>query len=155
MSEPPARFFEWDYAQGVVILYERLGECNSCGDCCMAAIRFAVAGRLAAGNTPWAVVGNGGPDTDGHGIWSEVSVSESAMNQGDSGQRRFFKITDVTPGSAPCEQLTEDKRCKIHDTKPLFHKSWPMSPRQVTPFERCSYAFRELARWPIANLSRS
>ncbi|HLY26069.1 MAG TPA: hypothetical protein VKQ72_07005 [Aggregatilineales bacterium] len=146
MTEMSKRFFEWDYEQGVVILYERLGECNGCGDCCMAAIRFSVAGKLAGGNSPWDVVANGGPDTDGHGVWSEV--------QADT-QRRFFKITQIVPGSTPCEQLTEDKRCKIHDVKPLFHKSWPMSPRQVTPFERCSYSFRELARWPIADLNQS
>jgi hypothetical protein len=146
MPEAPGRFFEWDYEQGVVILYERVGECNGCGDCCMAAIRFAIAGRVPGGEASWENIGNGGMDTDGHGVWSEVRKDN---------MRRFFKITAVTPGSQRCERLTEDNRCTIHATKPLFHKSWPMSPRQVTPFERCSYTFRELARWPIAELDQA
>ena len=41
MSE--LRFFEWDYMRGVVTEYARLGECNGCGDCCKAMIRFHVA----------------------------------------------------------------------------------------------------------------
>ena len=54
------RFFEWNYDDGIVIAYERLGECNGCGDCCRAEIRFNVTGELTPGNTPWEERGNGG-----------------------------------------------------------------------------------------------
>src|SRR5712691_7519931 len=76
MSDPQNQFYEWNYDEGVVILYERLGECNGCGDCCMAAIQFAVAGRLTHGSKPWEQHGNGGSDTTASGVWSEVRVGE-------------------------------------------------------------------------------
>jgi Fe-S-cluster containining protein len=137
----PDRFFEWDYDNGVVVEYERLGECNGCGACCMAVIQFAVAGRLNGSNNDWATVGNGGPATSGKGVWSEIHVG---------GKRRFFQIADVDRNANHrCENLAEDNRCTIQQSKPLFHKAWPMSPRQVTPFELCSYSFREIARWPL------
>ena len=139
-------FYEWNYDEGVVIAYERLGDCNGCGACCMAAIQFAVAGRLAQGNRSWEEYGNGGSDTNAHGSWTEVRIGN---------ERRFFQILDPKPNSERCQHLTEDLRCDIHFTKPLFHKSWPMSPRQVTPFEQCSYTFREIKRWPLDGLEAS
>jgi hypothetical protein len=146
VSDGQYRFYEWNYDEGVVILYERIGECNGCGDCCLAAIQFTVAGRLNKGERPWEEYGNGGSDTTGHDIWSEARVGD---------ERRFFRIVDTQLNGGRCRHLTEDMRCDIHFTKPLFHKSWPMSPRQVTPFERCSYTFRELARWPLGALTPS
>jgi Fe-S-cluster containining protein len=146
MADEPLIFYEWDYDAGVVIAYERLGECNGCGDCCMAAIQFAVTGRLGQGSTPWEEHGNGGSSTTAQGVWSEVRVG---------GQRRFFRVNDSKPGSDRCKNLTEDLRCNIHFTKPLFHKSWPTAPRQIMAFERCSYTFREVARWPLDTLQPS
>lgn len=144
--DPKNLFYEWNYDEGVVILYERLNECNGCGDCCMAAIQFAVAGRLTKGERPWEEHGNGGSDTTGTNIWSEVRVGE---------ERRFFRQIEAKPGTGRCQNLTEDMRCAIHFTKPLFHKSWPMAPRQITEFKRCSYTFRELARWSLDTLQPS
>src|SRR5262249_14676387 len=88
----------------------------------------------------------GGPSTSGQGIWSEVRVGS---------ERRFFRQVSGKPGPDRCKHLTEDLRCDIHFTKPLFHKSWPMAPRQITEFKRCSYTFRELARWPLDTLQPS
>src|SRR5258708_5824830 len=146
MSDPQNQFYEWNYDEGVVILYERLGECNGCGDCCMAAIQFAVAGRLTHGSTPWEQHGNGGSETTASGVWSEVRVGA---------ERRFFRQVAGKPGNERCKNLTEDLRCEIHFTKPVFHKSWPMAPRQITEFERCSYTFREIARWSLDTLQPS
>lgn len=134
-------FFEWDYDNGVVIEYERLGECNGCGDCCKAVIQFAVAGSLSGPPDDWATAGNGGPATGGTGVWGEVRVGDN---------RRFFKIIPADRNSDHrCQHLTEDNRCAIQQTKPLFHKAWPMSPRQIVQFERCSYSFRVVAYWPL------
>src|SRR5258708_38098563 len=65
VSDGQNRFYEWNYDEGVVILYERLGECNGCGDCCLAAIQFTVAGRLNKADRPWEEFGNGGPERKG------------------------------------------------------------------------------------------
>ncbi len=143
MGDSQNRFFEWNYDEGVVIAYERQGECNGCGDCCKATIRFAVAGQFIEDGDLWQILGNGGVDTTGKHIWSEVRVR---------GERRFFSVEAIQPGTGRCSHLTGDNRCDVQLTKPLFHKAWPMSPRQTVPFERCSYTFRELARWPLASL---
>jgi Fe-S-cluster containining protein len=140
------RFFEWNYDEGIVLAYERLGECNGCGDCCRAEIWLNVAGELTPGNTPWEERGNGGPDTTGQGIWNEVRIGDV---------RRFFLVRNAAPGNLHCAQLTEDNRCKIHLTKPLFDKAWPMSPRHIVPMPRCSYTFRELARWSLEALKEA
>jgi Fe-S-cluster containining protein len=142
ISDGLIRYFEWDYDKNVVIEYEREGECNGCGDCCKAAIRFFVTAGVNP-NDPqaaWEAAGNGGLSTTGKGQWSEIQIGD---------KRRFFQIQEITLGAHTCRHLTEDKKCDIHFTKPLFHKAWPMAPGQVSPFERCSYSFREIGRRPI------
>jgi hypothetical protein len=143
IQENTYQFYEWNYDEGVVILYQRLGDCNSCGDCCTAAIRFAVAGAVKPGLTPWEENANGGAMTNGEGVWAEVRVN---------GERRYFQQVSAEPGASRCTNLTEDNRCAIHASKPLFHKAWPITPRQMASFTRCSYSFREIARWPLADL---
>jgi hypothetical protein len=142
ITDGPVRYFEWDYENNVVIEYEREGDCNGCGDCCMAVIRFYVTARTNPDDkhTAWQEAGNGGVTTTGKGVWNEIQIG---------GKRRFFQLQEVTPEAHRCNHLTEDKRCDIHFTKPLFHKVWPMAPSQVSPFERCSYSFREIDRRPI------
>lgn len=141
MNNESMRFFEWDYENQIVVEYERLGDCNGCGDCCHAVIQFMVAGKFHEGQSDWEMRGNGGSSTNGQGVWNEIRIGE---------QRRFFQVNEVrTQGGTRCSSLTDDMRCGIHQTKPLLHKAWPMAPQQVTPFERCSYTFREIARWPI------
>jgi len=135
------RFFEWDYDNQVVIEYERLGECNGCGDCCTALIPFTIAGVSKASAESWDEAGKGGPATTGTGVWNEVPVGVT---------RRFFRVGDIDPATRHrCPHLTEDNQCAIHLIKPLFHKAWPLSPRHVAALERCSYSFRELGRWPL------
>jgi Fe-S-cluster containining protein len=147
LTNAPIRYFEWDYNNNVVVEYERLGECNGCGDCCMALIRFFVTTKAQTTDRQetWYIAGNGGVSTTGMGVWSEVQIG---------GKRRFYEVLEVSPGGKTCPHLTEDKRCDIHATKPLFHKVWPIMPSQVTPFERCSYSFREVGRRPIVEKPR-
>jgi Fe-S-cluster containining protein len=139
--DAPLRFFEWKYDANEVIEYKRLGECNGCGDCCQAVIKFFVLGKIKGQDGQWQLAANGGTATTGKGTWLEVQFGD---------KRRYFQLIEVTPGMTPCRHLTEDMRCDIHFTKPLLHKVWPMSPGQVTPFERCSYSFDVIARRPIA-----
>jgi hypothetical protein len=131
------RFFEWDYDQNVVIEYERQGDCNSCGQCCMALIEFTISGLKADRAIN---VGDGGPSTTGKGVWHEVRIGN---------KRRFFQVDRAEPNHKACSHLMEDMLCDVHLTKPLLHKSWPMSPRQVIPFDQCSYTFREVDRAEI------
>jgi hypothetical protein len=140
MQEAAIFFREWDYDNNVVIEYERLGDCNSCGACCMALIQFFIAGKVAAPPESPNPTAEGGSSTNAQGVWSEIQVGE---------KRRFFQVTNVQPDHMRCKHLLEDNRCDVHFTKPLLHKAWPMSPRQVTPFAECSYTFREVARRPI------
>ena len=137
----PMRFFEWNYNSNHVVEYERLGECNGCGDCCVALIRFFVLGKIKGQPNEWQIAANGGVATSGHGVWLEVWIGS---------HRRFFQMMEIKPESMQCVHFTEDRKCDIHFTKPLLHKVWPLAPSQVTPFERCSYSFREIARRPIA-----
>jgi Fe-S-cluster containining protein len=141
VTDKTMRFFEWDYDNLVVIEYERLGECNGCGDCCIALIPFTIAGQPKEVAESWEGAGSGGAATTGTGVWNEVRVGAT---------RRFFRVGEIDASTRQrCPHLTENNQCAIHLTKPLFHKAWPLSPRHVTALERCSYSFREVGRWPL------
>lgn len=136
---PDLRFFEWDYDNDLVTEFERSGDCNGCGACCMGLIRFMVAGgdTLKANHNPR----NGGPTTDGAGVWLSVAVG---------GKARYFKMVSIEKTDHRCSMLTTDNKCRIHLGKSLFSRAWPMNPSQIEPFDRCSYAFREVGRWKIS-----
>lgn len=128
------RYLQWDFENKVVIEYERLGECNACGDCCRASVRFET-GALLNPNDPHML---------SDGISNEGVVHE--VRRGNL--RRFYRITAIgAVGTDVCSQLTEDNKCAIHEDKGLFRSIWPAAPNQVEPFERCSFDFREVARW--------
>jgi hypothetical protein len=134
------RYLEWDFDNDLLIEYERLGECNGCGQCCKAVIHFTAANfNSPVRHNPR----NGGPTTDNQGVWTAV------MNE--QGQTRFFKITAIEdiPDHA-CGRLTDDNRCRIQTGKPRICTAWPISPSQVAPFGQCSYTFREIERWKIS-----
>lgn len=136
-------FYEWDYSNDVCIAWEREGECNGCGQCCMVTISFIVANRSGSiRHDPK----NGGLGTDQKGVWFAIPVGEDKY--------RYFKMIGIEKSDHRCAALTQDNRCSVHTGKPLLHRSWPMNPRQVTPFEQCSYTFRETARWSISKECR-
>ena|SRR5579859_7509246 len=140
MNDVTPHFIEWDYTSNVATEYERLGECNGCGDCCMALIRFYVTNVKKGQDSEWQLAADGGLTTTGQGVWVEVQIGD---------QRRFFQMLEVPPETSRCKNLLDDNRCAIHATKPLLHKAWPMAPSQLKSFARCSYSFREIARRPI------
>lgn len=135
------RFYEWNYDTDTLIEYERDGECNGCGACCMGVITFQVTGGEAfkAIHNPH----NGGPTTDEKGVWLSISVGD---------KRRFFKMVSIEKTDHRCPMLTDDNHCRIHAGKYLFSRAWPMNPSQVRAFEKCSYTFREIGRWKISEL---
>lgn len=134
-----AHYFEIDYDADSVTEYERQGECNGCGECCIAVIKFMVAGELQK-RQGWDSR-NGGETTDGKGKWQGVWINN---------RWRFFKLMSVENDPAHrCPMLSQDNRCRIHAGKNLLSREWPMAPTQVEPFKNCSYSFREVRRATI------
>lgn len=133
------RYFEWDYTQGQVIQYERAGECNGCGACCLARVSYnitlqPIGGEVAAGR-------NGCETTNEQGRWFEVEVD---------GLRAFYgePRIDFSTGFR-CPALSLELRCTEHARKQGVCETWPINPAQVQPFEECSYTFKEVGRWPL------
>lgn len=135
------RYIKWDYDNNTAIEYERQGECNLCGQCCFANIRYRVAGRRTNGSAAMGVT------TDREGVWSEVS---------DGRMRRFVKLTEITErGSHKCSAHGEagctkqsDKSLRLDGDLALCD-AWPIIPEHVDAFDECSYTFKEIGRWPI------
>jgi len=145
-------FHSWDHDQNEVIEWERLGECNQCGECCTAMIRFNVAGErfetLPDGTLMFPTTNvtpkSGGTTTDGKGLWHSITRGNLT---------RFFEVTEQGEiGSHYCPQLLGNNRCAVQSNKTLFNKVWPMHPNQVTPYPNCSYKFDEVARWRLDEL---
>lgn len=132
------RFYRWDYSSGIVIQYERRGECNGCGQCCQAMIRYTLEGKSTKGQAPM------GNTTSGSGVWSEIQRGK---------MRRFIRLLEVGTQEHGCIHLTE-KGCAVHGMKALTLRSrlalcdaWPMIPEHVALFDQCSYEFVETNRW--------
>jgi len=131
------RYFEWNYITREVVEYERVGECNCCGDCCRAVVSF-VAG--ASKPEEWRVSSE---HTDEAGIWAEASP--------EAAPRYLIKMTSVEwpEDYVGCRALNADNKCDNHLSKLSICAYWPFHPAHVAPFSRCSYSFKEVARWPI------
>lgn len=136
MNEIPVTYIRWDYDNGEAIEYQREGDCNGCGACCRAMIRFRVSGNCKdddprnLGDAKSAEI---------NGVWAEVS-------KGDD--RRIFAIVEVdhNPKEIPCSAL-HDNQCSVHFDKPHICAVWPVIPDQVALFKDCSYTFTEIQRW--------
>ncbi len=139
------RYIEWDFDKGVVVEYKRHGECNRCGDCCVALIQFTIDGRyspllktrIAATSTEDKKAVDNAPN-----VWIELKADD---------KRYLHKMLEIdVEHKQPCGKLIiEDgvASCKIQFDKDVFHKEWPMSPQHVTPFPRCSYSFEKVKEW--------
>lgn len=132
------RFFELDNDAGVVIEYERLGECNGCGMCCMEQVAFAIGGKDVPQG--W----------DFRNGWHPVNKGKSSgvlVN----GHWRWFSnfVFGGNPNFKACHNLSADKRCKIHLGKTLLSRAWPITPDHAAAFSECSYTFQEINRWPM------
>lgn len=103
----------------------REGECVRCGDCCKT---LRITGILSH------VLGQ-------HGSLDEARAYYSY---------RKIKIADVSHETdtlcfeldAPCDRLTADNRCLLHDRpelKPMICHRYPMAPDDI---KRCGYTFR-------------
>src|SRR5258708_38281316 len=97
------RFFKWDFDNKEVIEYERIGECNGCGQCCAARIAYKVGTKrtgeweLQMGKDNPSTVYNAGvmsyaPDDARTGVWSEYK---------DGDHRRFIGLPVITFDEKP------------------------------------------------------
>lgn len=119
------KFYEWDYDNGIVTQYERLGECRQCGECCRATI------NLGCIKPPY--------NTDGKGVWCDTL----------SGRYRYlFKVTGVELGTGDCCRLVNGL-CLDHGKKLAICRLWPMGPCCIESFPGCGYSFREIGHWPF------
>ena len=134
-------FTEWDYDNNVATEYERKGQCNQCGECCVAKITYIAIPHLKDCDTLdphnwWLYV-------DGKGIWNEVSWH---------GTRKYLKLTEIALIEKRCENLTRSNKCLEHlfsGRSSLLCGMWPLSPRCVEPFPNCGFSFVEVNHWTI------
>jgi hypothetical protein len=139
------QFYEWDYDAHKIILWQRNGECNHCGECCKkaGAIQFEVSDTMMSDNTfPDGFNSQAGGDTtNGKGNWNEFQWH---------GQRRFFgNVRTLDKEVSPCSEW-QDGRCAIHNAdKPVICHQWPLSPRQIEPYPDCSYTFEKIEEYPL------
>ena len=135
--EEAVQFIDWDYDALVATEYERIGECNRCGDCCRRTINIR---RCDGEGDPRLM---GGTTTDGEGRWSEVVGGE---------ERLYIKFSMPYEGqyedeNHTCSSLTEDNLCSANGEKAWVCEVWPTAPSDIEKFPRCSYSFKEVNRW--------
>jgi len=121
---------------GKLIQYERIGECNRCGECCQETIYFK-----------WDVWSSSYSDAEPEDPWAEW--------EGWSIFSRFgatwgFKITEFEGKGEiehrDCPSL-KDGKCSIwHDPEeqPVLCRFWPICPGDLVKFPMCSYEFRRI-----------
>lgn len=127
-------FILWDYDSKTWTEYERIGQCNACGECCKKLIRYSNYGKTTNGQAKM------GTTTDRTGKWSEYRKGKI---------RRFIKILEINTNdeSKACSQLVDGK-CAQHSIKSVLLSgklalcdTWPIIPDHVSPFKNCSFSF--------------
>ena len=103
----------------------RSGECHSCGECCET-VNMTVVRDVTLRQ---------------HGSLAELKLYMEYRGirvvGEDVAKNQLYYSVDI-----PCDQLTEDKQCKVHDTpeKPLLCLKYPWAPDDI---ENCGYTFKE------------
>lgn len=139
------RYIEWDFESNKAAEYKRTGECNGCGQCCVALIRYRVARFKGRKTDNWGRLGCG---ANNKGTWYEVR---------DGKRRRAMQHIEIAmrPREEACPSLNADNKCGVHsehDWKRDIHTLcdvWPINPEQVKAFSECSFSFEKIAEWDI------
>lgn len=134
----------WDYDINLATVYERHGECNGCGACCKALIRFKYSDPdIKSIGDPC----DGGRSTTELGKWHQASVDAE-------GKPRYFNFIETSfPEGHRCIQLTDDNRCQMHFDKNKLCSDFPFAPENVIMFPECSYTFSVKERFPVRSES--
>ena len=126
---------------GKLVEYERLGECNQCGECCGGknTITYQVQVHYASdrsGDDTYDPFKEDWTEWDGYTlIWSQ-------------GLWWYFKVTDVSDENphACGWQDTETLLCthwKMDDWKAIC-RYWPFRPSDLESFPNCDFSFRRV-----------
>ena len=121
-----------------VITYERLGECNQCGDCCKRRFDLGETQREYPGGDPTPKMGL--PTIGYEGDWGTFA-----------GERNFFQFVD-SGKEANCSMYCEidgKGSCGIQGLKEheqLCCEVFPQVPSQLDTLPNCSYSFTEVNR---------
>jgi Fe-S-cluster containining protein len=142
LTMPRLRFFEWNFDLDTVIEYERTGDCNGCGACCLHVIKWQVFQRSKRQEQSFKN-GMAVDEVFSDGVWTEFRTGST---------RRFFWGLITTDEAHRCPALTEDKRCSVHTGKSQICSVWPLTPKDIAPFPECSYQFREVSRQKISEV---
>ena len=137
----PIKFIDWDYDTLIVTEYERVGECNQCGDCCKTRINIQLVGGDKNAHVGTTTDEQAGTTTDEQGRWSEIGYSDN------DNERQFvrFYMPDE-PVLCSCSAQA-DNLCTLNGEKPWGCRVWPTAPSDITQFVNCSYKFVEIGRW--------
>jgi hypothetical protein len=136
-----SRYIDWDFDRMTATEYERQGECCACGQCCTGEVCYIFYGAVANEESEVMKARGGGVGADREGVWQEVQESEL---------RIYRKFVEHIQTDHVCPELVEGSKCGRHGPdKPKFCILWPISPREIAPFQGCSYAFVKIAEWPI------
>ena len=130
------RFLEWDYDNDRSTEFRRDGECTRCGRCCIGKHQFATYGKAK----------NGGPCTNGRGVWQEVRVGT---------RRRYYQMGVFENLDCRCSNLTEDNLCTRHSKQPGLCRYWPLSPSDLVLHPNCGFRFEIVASQKISDLKEA
>jgi hypothetical protein len=148
MPDRKYAYTRWNYDNDTVQTLERTGECNGCGECCMALIRLTSIAWGRKARHEDAV--NGVTRHDRTGTWHEIT--------NDKETRRYIKVEAIDTSEENrhrCDSLRDYNGkgyCDHHFDKTLICEAWPMAPEHVTPFPQCSYSFEVTGEWKISEL---
>jgi len=138
------KYYDWDYVNGVCIQYRRTGECRKCGKCCLSSVHYGAVKPYRAGN-----MRNGGPATDGGGLWHEIHIGRRGY---------FFKLGSVAalannePKCGGFDELSGLCLEHEHPGRGRICTLWPFSPKCLEHFPGCGYSFEEIDRWNMDDL---
>lgn len=130
-------FYQWDYDNGIAIEYERIGECNQCGDCCKGGIIFETQQKIDGNGR------NGGRSISDKGKWNEILLFGDVIES----ERVFFGQCKNYSRDSACGSFDEDAGCTIYSRRPLICQTWPHAPKDIARFRNCSYSFLEVSQW--------
>jgi len=139
-------FTEWNYDTGIATEYERIGECNRCGDCCRSVIDIKI---TKDGNKRY----HGGKTTNEEGRWSEIMEVSDVAHIKENREFIAFIPTDREHGG--CHALDpETSLCTINSgfSKPWCCSVFPTAPSDIKNLPNCSYEFIKVNEYSIEEL---
>jgi len=123
---------------GALVEYERVGECNGCGDCCEAKHTICYQVQVA-GDTKLDTK----LDTDEPG--DDFATHEGWTCLWAQGVWWWWFVYDDDEDRQRCSRLdAETRRCTCWmDTIdfPAICRYWPVHPKNIERFPRCSFSF--------------